>query len=182
MITPARVASAAVIGVLALGGAFYVLGGPGQPAVGGPGPSPTAVAKQIDPIPEGTYATAPVKVADLIASINAEPTLSAAQKTFLIDVAFEIKGHKTFSASIELYGGQWTQRQTVDGVTQVGSRATYSFEGTTLILRETVGVSRYEVTRTGSGFSLKRLSPGSDAADRFAVKALFESAPFMPVP
>jgi hypothetical protein len=180
MTTPARVAAAAIIGVLAVGGSI-VLFRPGTP-VGGTGPSPTASASPIDLIPEGTFASAPLKVADLIASINADPTLTAAQKTFLIDVAFEIKGHTTFSASIELRAGQWTQRQTVDGATQVGSRATYSFEGTTLILRETAGVSRYEVTRTGSGFTLKHLTPGSDAADRFTVKALFESAPFMPVP
>ena len=41
MTTPARVAAAAVIGVLAIGGALFMLGRPGQPAVGGPGPSPT---------------------------------------------------------------------------------------------------------------------------------------------
>lgn len=37
-----RVAAAAVIGVLAVGGAFLVFGRPGQPAVGGPTPSPSA--------------------------------------------------------------------------------------------------------------------------------------------
>lgn len=39
MTTPVRVAAAAVIGVLAVGGAVLVLGRPGQPAVGGPSPS-----------------------------------------------------------------------------------------------------------------------------------------------
>lgn len=43
MTTPFRVATAAVIGVLAIGGALFVLGGPGQTGVGGPGPSPTPV-------------------------------------------------------------------------------------------------------------------------------------------
>ena len=38
MNTPARVATAAVIGVLAVGGAFFVLK-PGPSAVGGPGPT-----------------------------------------------------------------------------------------------------------------------------------------------
>ena len=41
MTTPARVAAAAVIGVLLIGGAFFYFGKPGQPAVGGPGPSPS---------------------------------------------------------------------------------------------------------------------------------------------
>jgi Tol biopolymer transport system component len=44
MTTPARVAAAAVIGVLAVGGAFFYFGGPGQSSVGVPGPSQPANA------------------------------------------------------------------------------------------------------------------------------------------
>jgi Tol biopolymer transport system component len=44
MTTPARLAAAAVIGVLLVGGAFFYLAKPGQPAVGGPGPSRSAPA------------------------------------------------------------------------------------------------------------------------------------------
>ncbi len=43
MTMPTRIAAAAVIGVLAVGGA-YLLAQPGKPAVGVPGPSPTASA------------------------------------------------------------------------------------------------------------------------------------------
>ena len=41
MTTPARVATAAVIGVLVVGGAVFMLGRPGQSGVGGTAPSPT---------------------------------------------------------------------------------------------------------------------------------------------
>jgi hypothetical protein len=41
MTTPARVAAAAVIGVLLVGGTVYVFNRPGQPSVGVPGPSPS---------------------------------------------------------------------------------------------------------------------------------------------
>lgn len=41
MTTPARVAAAAVIGVLVFGGALFFLGRPGQSGVGGPPPSPS---------------------------------------------------------------------------------------------------------------------------------------------
>jgi len=41
MTTPARVATAALIGVIAVGGALFMLGRPGQSGVGGPGPTPT---------------------------------------------------------------------------------------------------------------------------------------------
>lgn len=42
MTTPARLAVAAAVGVLLASGAIYYFGGPSQPAVGGPGPSPSA--------------------------------------------------------------------------------------------------------------------------------------------
>jgi TolB protein len=42
MTTPARVAAAALVGVLLVGAAALYFGKPGQPAVGGPGPSPSA--------------------------------------------------------------------------------------------------------------------------------------------
>jgi hypothetical protein len=73
MTTPARVATAAVIGVLAVGGALFILGRPGQTGVGGPGPSPTVgpsstpnLSPSLRPsplptgtIPAGTYVMTP---------------------------------------------------------------------------------------------------------------------------
>jgi dipeptidyl aminopeptidase/acylaminoacyl peptidase len=44
MTIPARVAVAAVVGVMLVGAAAYYFGRPGQPAVGGPGPSPSSSA------------------------------------------------------------------------------------------------------------------------------------------
>jgi hypothetical protein len=53
MTTPARVATAAVIGVLAVGGALFILGRPGQTGVGGPGPTSTPTESPT-PIPSAT--------------------------------------------------------------------------------------------------------------------------------
>ena len=72
MTTPARVAAAAVIGVLAVGGALFVLR-PGDSSVGGPGPTPTPtstpaasptpspspVALHGGPLTAGTYVATP---------------------------------------------------------------------------------------------------------------------------
>lgn len=41
MTTPARLAAAAFMGVLLIGGAYLYIGNPGQPAIGGPEPSPS---------------------------------------------------------------------------------------------------------------------------------------------
>jgi hypothetical protein len=64
MTTPIRVAAAAVIGVLVVGGAFYVLR-PGGSSVGGPGPtpsptpSPSPIALKEGVLAAGTYVTTP---------------------------------------------------------------------------------------------------------------------------
>lgn len=66
MMTPVRVAAAAVIGVLAIGGALYALGpvgsGVGRPAptpTASPTPSPSPIALHEGALVAGTYATAP---------------------------------------------------------------------------------------------------------------------------
>jgi hypothetical protein len=58
MTTPARVATAAVIGVLAVGGALFMIGRLDQTGVGGPGPSPTATASPT-PVPSPTPIPSP---------------------------------------------------------------------------------------------------------------------------
>jgi len=69
MTTPARVATAAVIGVLAVGGALFMLGRPGQTGVGGPGPSPTPVVS----VAPSTTPTAPAPSTGSAAPSNAGP-------------------------------------------------------------------------------------------------------------
>jgi hypothetical protein len=69
MTTPARVATAAVIGVLAVGGALFMLGRPGQTGVGGPSPSPTPVVS----VAPSTAPTAPAPSTGSAAPSNAGP-------------------------------------------------------------------------------------------------------------
>jgi hypothetical protein len=67
MTTPARVAAAAVVGVLAIGGALYLfspggsIGGPGPTPspTASPSPSPSPVALTEGPLAAGTYVTTP---------------------------------------------------------------------------------------------------------------------------
>jgi hypothetical protein len=64
MFTPARVAVAAVLGVLLLGGAYLTIDRLGQPAVGVPGPSPSpSPTVSPSPTPE---AIVPVRMPDLL--------------------------------------------------------------------------------------------------------------------
>ena len=146
-------------------------------------PAPSNGRSVTDTIPEGTYAAAPMRVADIIALANADTALSPDQRTHIIDVLFEIRDHTTFAVSIELKDGKWTERQSVDGAEQVGQEATYTLlDAKTLVLRDEAGVGGFEVTRLPNGFTLKSLTSQADAAEAFAVKTLFESSPFILVP
>jgi hypothetical protein len=58
MTTPARVAAAAVIGVLAIGGALFLIGGTGQTNVGGPAASPSPSSSPTSSVP-ASLAAAP---------------------------------------------------------------------------------------------------------------------------
>ena len=68
MTTTARVATAAVIGVLVIGGAFLALGRPGQPAVGVPAPSSTPTAS-----PTTAPTTAPTPAASAAVDYHTLP-------------------------------------------------------------------------------------------------------------
>jgi hypothetical protein len=196
MSTPARVAAAAVIGVLAVGATMFVIRPvspdvgtkPSAPTATSPAPSsgipaPSESASNAALIPAGMYATDPVAVADIVASIDADGALTAGQRTDLIKNVIAIKGASTYSASIELRSGRFTQRQTVDGRVDVGSGGTYSFMGgNTLILREACCLDGFLVTPRPTGFSLKSLTASANEEDAFVVRFLFESRPFNRMP
>jgi hypothetical protein len=136
------------------------------------------------PLKYGTYDGPTLQVADLIAAANADKTLSPAERTQVIDVLFDIRGHTTWRDSIELLEGQLFERQTVDGVTGLGSSGTYSFpDDHTLryIEGDTGGAVAvtFELTVTGDSFTLHRTTAALDAADEFVTRTIFESGPFV---
>jgi hypothetical protein len=133
-------------------------------------------------IPDGSYKAASMQVADVIALINADTKLSAAQKTDIIESAFVIKGHTTFAVSLDLHGGQWTETQFVDGVGEVGQRATYAFpdQHTVVIEEQCCGISAFQVTLGERSFTLKVASTQGPTDEEGALigRILFESSPF----
>jgi hypothetical protein len=190
MTTQARLAATAVICVIAIGGAAVLLRPSGSTAGVAPPPQASIVAgpsasssSTAPPIADGTYVTPSIKVSDILAVIEADEALNAAQRTELIDVSLGIRGRETFVVSLVLQNGQWTQHQAVDGVDLIGSRATYSFlDADTLIVRDQVGLGGFQITQVEDGFRLKALSPEPTEQDALTVRILFESAPFIRVP
>jgi len=185
----ARLAAVAAVAIVAVAGSFYLFGrgptGPGGVPTPGPATSPTPSPVMAGPIRAGTYVGPTLQVADIIARANADPTLSAADRTQVIDVLFDIRGKTTWTDSIEFRGGLLFERQTVDGVTAVGSSGRYAFpDDHTLIYTETRnGVDlpnpwRLDLTIEGNTFTLHRSAPVANPADDFVTRVIFESGPF----
>ena len=183
------VAATVVIAIAAVGA--WALAGPNRSDVGGgpaasaslpasPSPS-TSPAASVSPIADGTYALAPMKVADLTAMINADSKLSAAEKKFLIETAFAMKGGKTFVVSLDLNRGRLVEHQAVDGVVNVGTEGTYTIpDDQTLIVQERCSCppTTFRLAVTGNSFTLQIVNPPTKEADALPGRVLFESGPF----
>jgi hypothetical protein len=178
---------ASVVIVVAIGG-IYLLGQATPLSGGQPSPAPSAspattAPLMAGPLQFGTYFGPTFQVSDLIAQLNADADLTAAERTQFIDDLAGIRGKTAWSASIEIRGGQWTQRQTVDGSTQIGSIARYTFPNDqTVVLVETINgvesTSRFALTVSGDSFTLRSLTPPVAALDKFVIKVLYESGAF----
>ena len=68
------------------------------------------------------------------------------------------------------------------GCRQVGSVATDTFDGDTVVVREPAALNRFDVTRTRGGSSLTRLDGTLQSGRCRRHQALFESGPFCPCP
>ena len=193
-------AAAAVLGALVVAGAFYVLRpalGPGnQPspsitaspsasAGAPPSAAPSAAPTRLTagPLEIGFYDGPILRVADIVADLNADTTLTPADRTSILDVVMAIRDKSTYQISLEFRGGSLTQRETVDGNTIIGSFGRYSFpDDQTLVYTETIAgnpvVTAFELTIDGDSFTLRRTTPDHSAADAFVVDHIFEAGPF----
>jgi hypothetical protein len=187
----AAVAATVVIAVIGIGvwAAFgpkgSTVGGPPTPSltvlatVPSPSPSPAA---SVQPIADGLYALAPMQVSDLIAMINANTKLTAAEKTFLIETAFAMKDGKTITFSLDFNRGRFVERQDVDGVVNIGTQGTFSLpDDRTLILNEQCDSCpplTFRLSATGDSFRLQMVDPPTKEVDAVPIRVLFESGPY----
>jgi hypothetical protein len=134
-------------------------------------------------IPDGTYSTASVPVSVSLAKIRAANTLTAAQRAELLA---DFSRHTSQIVRIRLEGGQFTESDAFDGgAFNVGAEGSYVFpdDHTLLLQEQCCGVTNFEVTPGGSGFSLRiRSQTAPNAADALLGVMVFENAPFVAVP
>jgi hypothetical protein len=190
----ARIAVLVTIAVVAVGAGLYLMQ-PSRSSVG-PQPSPTPrplpsqaavqTPSPLAPIADGTYVGRAVKISDIIASINSTTWLSASEKDFLLHAPFAQSDKSTFNAYFELNHRAYTIGFTVDGVSEVDSRATASFldEHTLLLQENSPGgplQTRVSITVVGDSVNVRLLShetPDNLATDRFIGELLYGSGPF----
>jgi hypothetical protein len=183
-----RLATVAAIAAVAIAGSLYLFGR-GSPVGGSPTAPPTAkptpTPVMAGPLRAGTYVGPTIQVADIIATVNADSKLSAADRNRVLDVLCDCRDKTTWTDSIEFRGGQMIERQTVDGVTAIGSAGRYEFpDDHTLVYTETRnGVDLPDpwtlaITVDGNSFTLRRTTPVANPADDFVTRLIFESGPF----
>ena len=183
----AAIAAALLLAIGAVGA--YSLVNSNKPDVGPPAVSasptaslPSSAQPSAPPIADGTYTLPPAKVSDLIAMINADAKLSAADKKWLIETAFAMKGGTRFLGWVTLDHGRLTERQQLDdNVANVGTEGTYTFpDDHTMVYQEQCAcpATIFTVTPTETGFRLRMRNPPEKEVDALPARVLWESAPF----
>jgi len=191
----ARIAVLVTIAIVAVGAGLY-LTRPDDSRVGPQAslsptlipsmPAPSQTAARLAPLPDGTYTGRAIKISDIIASINATSWLSRKDKDYLLTAPFAQPDKSTFTVYFVLDRRAYTIGFTVDGVSEVDSRATASFlDGHTLLLQENYPggplQTRVGIAVEGSTVNLTLLShptPDNLATDRFIGELLYGAGPF----
>ena len=147
-------------------------------------PVPTEVPGS--PLGVGSFDGPILQVADLKTSMNADPTLTAADRDRILDEIWRIRNSTTFQVSIYLHGGEYVEREIIDGAGLVGSLGKYSFPNQqTLVFTEFIDgadvTTTYELTVDGDSFTLHRTAQSweTNPTEEFVVGTLFESGPFV---
>lgn len=190
MTPPARIAAAAVIGVLAVGGALFALRPSDGSSVGAPGPSPSATtvpSASAQTIADGRYVSTPQQVADILERIDADADLTTANKDSVIDDLIGIRGHATLQVVLDITGDTFAARLRMDDGPLIDDGTppwglTSIDEQTIALHTDCCGVQSYRVGHVDGGFTLMPISPVSSAVEDLVRRILFASSPFIASP
>ena len=177
-------AAMVVVGVLAGVGLLRSSGSSvGDTPTSSPSTQPSASpSAPVALIRDGTYAQAPMRVADLKAMINGDAKLTPQQKTFLINEAFAMKNGTTFTVKLEFNRGIFYERQSVDGREDVGTSGTYTFpDDHTMVMQESCSCppTTLRVTVSGDSFRLQIVNPLSAEVDALPGRVLWEGGQYV---
>jgi hypothetical protein len=166
------------------------VGGPNPPATpSSPADSAAAATPAAGPIQDGTYVGPTLRVADIVASINTNPTLSDLERRHVLDDVLGVGDGQTFFVSIDIRAqptlpgtGQWIVRHTVDGAERADIATGCHFENDRLVVGGFfLAIEAFDVTTAGEAFTLSVVHASSTPADEAAAQIMFESGPFNPL-
>ncbi|HEX5823549.1 MAG TPA: hypothetical protein VFY18_03725 [Candidatus Limnocylindrales bacterium] len=133
-------------------------------------------------IPDGRYASAKRQVADILARLEKDTTLSTSEKKAVIDEIFDIRGAKNYRIFVDVRSGnQFILSQQVDDQ-QPSQEVPWTLtpvDARTIILRiPCCGATVYEVKWADKSFTMTALSPASSTVETFVRPIIFEDGPF----
>jgi hypothetical protein len=186
-----RVAGVVVVALVAIGVAALAfrpsadVGYSSTPPSVGPSAAPASPTAPPSPIPDGTYAV-DLPVADILARLDREPTLTSEEKQSIVEEILSIEGATTLNLEIVVAEGQFTLKQGTDGSAKVSNKPWRMsvIDDHTVEFNAVDGPvnSRNEVvpgTIPGS-FTLQPLSAPDGSVQAFVARTLFQTAPFIP--
>ncbi len=185
--TSRLLAGAAALAVVLVGGMLILRAGPSA-TVGAsppPGPSPSPPPSATAVIPDGRYLGPTQLVSAILAALAADKTLSDTEKAAIVTSVLGVDGKTSFQVAIEIRGNEFISSQCADAEPFAAETPwpLSSIDDKTIILRlPCCGLQGYEVHRTGSGFTLKTLSPASSPVEAFVRHVTFETGTFTPAP
>jgi hypothetical protein len=175
-----RAVIAAAVAVAALGAAIYLL----VPSRGGPGGVAASPTPSV-PIPTGTYKTEPIPVADILARLDADTSISTADKPAVIDNVLGIRDGDHLVVTLHIDKTSFFLQYQTDAREPIVEDPwpMTIVDPTTIVVTSTCcGPTTYRVERSSAGFLLTPETAPQSAVEGFVRDVLFHSKPFTPVP
>ena len=177
-------AAAALLVAVGLGGALLS----SRSIDPGPGASsPTPPTPTWPLIPDGSYLGPAQPVSDILAQLDADLSLSEANRTTIIDGILGIRDATTYRTRIEIHGSSMIVSSGVDGIFTPEGWAIRSDGGDLLRASGSASPVTFRVagcdgTRDPCSFTLRATEPAPSAVESFVRRITFEAGTFEPQP
>jgi hypothetical protein len=153
--------------------------------VGTPTPLPTPLptpTSMVSPIADDIYAAAPMNVADILARLGAETTLTADEKTAIQEDVLGGLDGTTFLVELEIDGPVFRFWYGRDDEVLFGEPAWSMsvLDADTIEVDRGEGTTTFDVTTEGESFSLRATTDAPSPVEAFVRSVLFETSPFSP--
>jgi hypothetical protein len=157
-----------------------------SPAAAPAAMSASSPSNRVAAIADGRYLGTRLSVADIQRLLEADTTLSTAQKNEILDTILDIRGATTLQTLVEIRNGTEfaaTSRTDAEPFPAFGDGwPMVSLERTVLVGTGCCGEEAFRVSNDPGGLTLTFISPASGPTETFVRHVLFELPTFSPAP